>query len=212
MADQSHGPSALAQAVEGGHRCLQGVAVQRAEPLVDEQRVQAHSAGPARDHFSQAQRERERGLELLPAGQRLGRSRLTGVGVEHLQRQPGARAVASERVGVLKLVAPRGHRPEPQVRGPDDVLQLSSQHEGLQLHVHGVRRIPAHAGRQPRHHLVAGGYRHELARGGLHLVRGTVHQLEDWSRRRQRLVGGREVALDPLRRFPGSGDVDRLVW
>ena len=60
-------------AVEHGHDGVEGVCVERAEALVDEERVDPHAAGLGGDHVGEAQGEGEGGDEALPAGERLGR-------------------------------------------------------------------------------------------------------------------------------------------
>ena len=57
-------------AVDAVHHVVEGVGVEHAEALVDEQRVDLGAAGLLGDHVGQAERERQRHHEGLAAGQR----------------------------------------------------------------------------------------------------------------------------------------------
>src|SRR5580658_7058959 len=105
VADDTDHPAAFAQAVEHGHHLFQGVLIQAAEPLVDEQRL---DPGPARlggDDVREAERERQAGQERLAAGQRAGVPVHPGPGVAGEQAEPGT-ACPAARVGVHERVPP----------------------------------------------------------------------------------------------------------
>ncbi len=55
MADEADGPAALAEFVERAHREVEGVVVERAEALVDEQGVELHTAGAGSDDLGEAE-------------------------------------------------------------------------------------------------------------------------------------------------------------
>ena len=92
VADHADDPAAVAQRVEGVHHVVEGVGVQRAEALVDEQGVEVGAAGLLGDDVGQSERQRERDHERLAAGQRRRVAGLAGPVVAHQQAQPAARS------------------------------------------------------------------------------------------------------------------------
>src|SRR5260370_35440383 len=72
VADDAHHPAALAQAVEHGHHLLEGVLVEAAEALADEQRLDPGAAGLGGDHGGETEGPGQAGPERLTAGQRAG--------------------------------------------------------------------------------------------------------------------------------------------
>ena len=74
VGDDADGAAALAQAVEHVEHLVERALVERAEALVDEQRLQAAAARLGGDDVGEAEREREAGEERLAAGQRGGRA------------------------------------------------------------------------------------------------------------------------------------------
>ena len=94
VADHADGSSTLAQLVERAHRDVERLGIERAEPLVDEQRVERDTAGAARDDLGQSEGQGERCQERLAARERLrgpGASGVTGP-------SPRARARSRRRV------------------------------------------------------------------------------------------------------------------
>src|SRR3954462_5704775 len=69
--DSDHAP-ALAEAVQHGHHLFEGVLVQAAEALVDEQGLDPGAARLGGDHVDPAEGEGEAGPEGLAAGQGAG--------------------------------------------------------------------------------------------------------------------------------------------
>src|SRR5712692_8445006 len=107
VADDAHHPASLAQAVEHGHHLLEGVLVEAAEALVDEQRLDPGAAGLGGDHVGEAEGQGQAGQERLAAGQRAGVAVHPGPAVAGEQAEAGpARAAAG--VGVDQRVASRG--------------------------------------------------------------------------------------------------------
>jgi hypothetical protein len=51
--------AAVAQGVEGAHHVVEGVGVERSEPLVDEEGVEVGTPGLLRDHIGQSESEGE---------------------------------------------------------------------------------------------------------------------------------------------------------
>jgi DHA2 family methylenomycin A resistance protein-like MFS transporter len=72
VADDADDAASLAQPVEDVHHLVEGVRVEAAEPLVDEQGLEARAPRLGTDHVGQAEREREAGQEGLAPGQRRG--------------------------------------------------------------------------------------------------------------------------------------------
>ena len=62
-------PAALAQFVERAHRDLEGVAVERAEPLVDDEGVELDATGAGGDDFGEPEGEGKGAEEGLAAGE-----------------------------------------------------------------------------------------------------------------------------------------------
>src|SRR5215213_8640474 len=82
MGDDADGAAALAQLVEHVEHLVERVLVERAEALVDEQRLQAAAAGLGGDDVGEPEREREAGEEGLAAGERGGRTLLAGPAID----------------------------------------------------------------------------------------------------------------------------------
>ena len=59
VADDADRAATRAQVVEGPQRELEGLGIQRSEPLIDEQRVKPDAARAARDDLCQAQGKSE---------------------------------------------------------------------------------------------------------------------------------------------------------
>src|SRR3984957_7399529 len=68
VADDAHDPAARPQAVEDVHPLVEGLLVQGAESLVDEERLHRGAGRLGGDHVGQAEREGEAGQERLAAG------------------------------------------------------------------------------------------------------------------------------------------------
>ncbi len=87
VAHEADDAPALAQAVEDVHHLVEGVLVERAEALVDEQRLDARAARLGLHDVGQSQGERERGEERLAAGERARVPLGLDAVVEDLHRQ-----------------------------------------------------------------------------------------------------------------------------
>ena len=134
MADHAHDAATLAQAVEHVHHLVEGVLVEGAEPLVDEQRLDAGAAGLGHDDVRQAESQGEAGQERLPARQRAGLPVVTGPAVAGQQAQPRTRPALGRPVGVHEGVATLRHAEQPHAGGRRDLLQPRSEDEGRQGH------------------------------------------------------------------------------
>ena len=144
MADQPDQAAALPEPVEDVHHLVEGLLVQRAEPLVHEQGL---DPGPARlglDHVGQPQRQSQRGEEGLAAGQRAGVAVLARPAVTGQQSEAGAGTALHRAVGVDEGVAALGHPQQPSAGDRGHLLQPGGEHEGRQRHAQRVA-APARA-------------------------------------------------------------------
>src|SRR5580704_6438720 len=107
VADDADHSAAFAQAVEHGHDLFEGVLIQAAEALIDEERLDPGAARLGGDDGGQAEGEGQAGQEGLAAGQRTGVAVHPGPAVAGEQAEAGpARAAAG--VGVHQRVAAGG--------------------------------------------------------------------------------------------------------
>ena len=144
VADDADHAAAFPQAVEHAHHLFEGVLVQAAEALVDEQRLDPGAARLGGDHVGQAEGEGQAGQERLAAGERAGVAVHAGPAVAGEQAEAGpARAAAG--VGVHERVAAGGHLEQPLAGGGRDLLQAGGEHERRQGH---PQRVRTQAGRQ----------------------------------------------------------------
>src|SRR5690349_11645549 len=99
MADDADAAVAFAQGVQDAEDLVQGLVVEAAEALVDEEGVEPYPAGLVGDDVREAEGEGEGGEEGLAAGERGGVALAAGPGVDHVQPEPAA-AASGAVVGV----------------------------------------------------------------------------------------------------------------
>ena len=124
----------LSQGVKDGHHLFEAVLIQRAETLVDEQRLQVETTGLGPHGVAQSQRQRQRGHERLTSRQRGRLARLPGPGVPDQQAKAAASPLGGTSVGVLQGVAAVTHGREAFVGQGRDLGQASGQDVGGQPH------------------------------------------------------------------------------
>ena len=141
VTDHAHTPSLSLQTRQSPHDVLQGLLVQGAEPLVDEEGLQSYSPGVGLDHFGQSQGHRQGGHERLAAGERGGGPLLVAVLVGDLQLQ-ALKSPAALGVVVEQPVPALGHDLQVTGRGLGHPFQPSGQHKGGQRHAQAVVGAP----------------------------------------------------------------------
>ena len=149
MGNDAHQTVSLRQGKERFHHFSQRVLVERPEALVDEQRVEPDAARGSLDLVGEAQRQRERGHEALPARERVGVSHGVVVVIDHIQLQAALFSSVGRLLAADKLILIIGHREQPDVgMGQDPVeihhLDIGLQHDPLfsqELSVGGVRQV-----------------------------------------------------------------------
>ena len=119
-ADELIAPGQPGQRVHG---LFQAVGVQRAEALVDEQRLDDDAARVLLDRVADAQCQAQRGHEALAAGQAAHGAGLAGVGVEHVEVQRGL-AADGLALAAQQSVLAVGHAGEAQVCGLDHAVKI----------------------------------------------------------------------------------------
>ena len=118
------------------------------------------------------ERQRQRHVERLAAGQRARVPVPAGVLVEHPQAQPGA-GVPAARIGVFQPVAAFGDPAQLRVGGRHDVGEPAHQHVGGQLHPQLVLTQAGHQVAQPDRRCGVGQHpRAAAGRGGQPAPRG----------------------------------------
>ena len=203
VADHADDATAVAQGVEGVHHVVEGVGVERAEALVDEQRVERGAADLVHDHVGQAQRQRERHHERLAARQRRRVAALARPVVADQQAEAAAALAGAPASGVLEGVAAVAHRGQPRVGGVDDLGQPVAQDVGRQPHLQAVvGRLALDERRQP-------GDQVELGRApGRQAATASVSRSCELGepRRRGRSRGARRVRASLERRRAPAGE------
>ena len=118
--DELVAPGQPGQRVDG---LFQTVGIQRAEALVDEQRLDHNAARVLLDRVADAQRQTQRGHKALAAGQAAHGAGLAGIGVEHVEVE---RCFAADCLAFAaqQPVLAVGHPGEAQVRGLDDAVKI----------------------------------------------------------------------------------------
>ena len=119
-ADELIAPGQTGQRIHG---LFQAVRVQRAEALVDEQRLDDDAAGVLLDRVADTQCQAQRGHKALAAGQAPHRAGLAGVGVEHVQIQRGL-AAHGLALAAQQTVLTVGHAGKTQVCGLDHAVKI----------------------------------------------------------------------------------------
>src|SRR5690606_31055750 len=142
MADDADHPAARAQFVQHPHDGVEGVGIETAEALVDEEGVEDDPAGFGGDGVGQPEREGERGHEGLTAGERLGGADRAGVVVTDVEAEATATSAAARLVGVHEFVTATGHPAQPDGAGPRDLLEPRGEHVGAQGHAAVVLPAP----------------------------------------------------------------------
>src|SRR5256885_16881222 len=100
MADDADDATTVPQVVDDGHHLVEGVVVERTEPFIDEQRLEPGTARLSSGHIGEAERERERGEEALPTGQRRRWSLVPSPAIDDGETETGPPAVTVAVVGV----------------------------------------------------------------------------------------------------------------
>ena len=159
VADDAHAASTLAQAVEHAHHLLEALVVERAEALVDEQRLEVEPAGLGADGVAETEGQGQRRHERLATGEGGGLAARTRPGVDDPQAQTAAGAAPGQRVGVDQRVTALRHHLQPLVGQPGHLLQPRRQQVGRQPHPQRV--VGARAG-----HAVGELLHHRLLRLG----------------------------------------------
>ncbi len=132
--DADHAP-ARPQLVEHAHHQVQGVGVQRAEPLVDEHRVEHDATRFGGHDVREPERERQGCEERLAARQGLRGADHAGVVVADVEPESPAAAVGARLVRVHELVSAGGHAAQPHRRRQRDLLEPRGQHVRAQRHL-----------------------------------------------------------------------------
>ena len=101
MGDDAHQPVALCEGGEHAHRLLQRIPVQRAESLVDKERIQPYAARAGLDLIRKAQRQTQRRLKRFAAGERAHVARRAVDMVDDLHVQAALAAQIARQARVL---------------------------------------------------------------------------------------------------------------
>src|SRR5690606_20775245 len=88
VGDDADEPTSGLKLEQGLHREVEGLGIEAAEALIDEDGLEVDASGVALDHVGQPERERERGDEPLAAAQRGDRTPLAGVMIEYVEIEP----------------------------------------------------------------------------------------------------------------------------